>query len=347
MSSVACCIQYYITASIDILIFIVANMIYSRISAYGRTPASAFKTAETHAGTTTSWLPIITSPPIDPRCSKHLYSPDRTYNTLIAFDPRLEDAANMTCLPREAAEWYRQRPLPFGATTGTVTSLGPMICPKGYTTASTRKKDVTSTMVFCCPSNYDFATSADHGDLYGCTSMQTQQVTVHFSGTATSVGTLAAGAPSRAPNIAGIAVNGWIFEPFPAITSPKSTAGHTPDLWAEKHLGMSTAELCGIFLGGFAGLLLFIFALHCCITRKFFRHKAKPDEEGAAHTAGDGAGDTSISSHRVDLNPTRDVELSDLDSRASRVSSDAETVVRHVEYSKSEGSSTGEEERTA
>lgn len=318
-------------------------MIHNSISKASRHPFHASKTAEAHTGTTTSWLPLVTSPPTDPRCSKHLYNPDGAHYTLIAFDPWLEGAANITCLPREAAEWYTQRNLPFGATTGIVTSLGPMQCPNGYTTASSSKKNAASTMVFCCPSEYAFATSADHGSLYGCTSMQTQEVTLHCAGPTPSVATLAPRPPSRAPNVAGIAVNGWVFKPSPLFSSPLHTATFTVDGWARKHPGMTPAELSGILLGALAGTILLIITLCCLIKRKCCCQRAKPDEEGA-HGA---ARKSSISDDEADLNPTRDVELSDLDSNGSTLASTADTVVHNIGHSKIEGSSTDDEERTA
>jgi hypothetical protein len=321
-------------------------MIYNSLSPSVRTPAYASKTAETHTGTTTSWMPLITAPPIDPRCNDHLYSPDDTYHTLVAFEPHLEAAANITCLPHEAAKWYTQKNLPFGAKSGTVTSLGPMVCPNGYTTASTSRKDVTSTMIFCCPFNYAFASSADHGRLYGCTSLQTRKVTVHVPGVTPSVATLAAGLPQRAPNIAGIAVNGWIFNPSPMPTSPlPSSTKLTGDVWARKHLGMTTAEFSGIISGALAGILLFTFTLYCYMRRKCSRRRRKSAEEGI-NRAGDGARDASISDDHADLSSPRDVELSDLGSVGTRVPSSTDTVVRHVEYPKSEGSSS-DEDRTA
>ena len=329
--------------AIDILISLMANMIYNSLSAPSRNPSYASRTAETHAGTTTSWLSLITSPPLDPRCSNHLYSPDGAYHTLIAFDPRLETVANITCYPQEAAKWYTQNNLPFGATIGRVTSLGPMICPNGYTTASTSRKDVTSTMVFCCPSNYDFATAADHGDLYGCTSMQTRRVTVHLAGSPRSIGTLPAGAPSRAPNVGGIAVNGWVFQPSPALTSTLATASDS-DIWARKHVGTTSGKFTGLVVGLAAGLFLFLLMLLSFTRRKCFRRNGKADLENTQNAA-IATRSVSASDEHVDPNPSRDVALSDLNHSGSRVPSAADTVVRHIEHSKGEGSST--DERTA
>lgn len=318
-------------------------MTHSNIAVSSGNQEHISQAAETHTGTTTSWLSLITSPPLDPRCSRHVYSPDGAYHTLIAFDPRLETAANLTCLPREAAAWYTQKILPFGATTGIVTSLGPMICPSGYTTASISKKDITSTMVFCCPSRYGFATSADHGHLYGCTSLQTRRLTVHLSGATASVGTLAAGSPSRAPNVAGIAVNGWILKPSPALTLPTATC--SGDVWARVHLGMTTAEFSGIVVAALASVVILLFALAYCIKKKYGVRKGQPEEKGPCYV-GDGTRESSLSGDRGDLDQTRDIELADLDPSGSTVSSGAETVVRHIQNWKSEGSST-EYERTA
>ena len=331
---------YYITATIDIPISIIVSMNQGNIAASGGSQTGVGRTAETHTGTTTSWLSLITSPPPDSRCSHHLYSPDGAYNTLIAFDPRLETAANITCLPQEAAEWYTQKNLPFGATTGIVTSLGPMICPGGYTTASISKKDASSTMVFCCPSHYDFATSADHGHLYGCTSMQTRPVTVHLPGETGSVQTLAAGSPLRAPNIAGIAVNGWLLKPSPAVILPTATL--SSDAWAKAHRDMTAGKLLGIIIGALAAILLLFVTLCFFVKKGLCGRKAKSDEEGTP-CVDDGTKEPPLSSDRPEPTQTRDVEMSNLDPSGSRVPSAAETVVRHDEHKKSEGSSTDDE----
>ncbi|ERF75040.1 hypothetical protein EPUS_04822 [Endocarpon pusillum Z07020] len=313
------------------------DMIYSSMVPLRQIAGYASKAVETHNGTTTSWLPLITAPPTDSRCSSHLYSPDGAHHTLVACDPHLEAVANITCLPREAVEWYTQNNLPYGATTGVVTSLGPMICPDGYTTASTSKKDRSSTMVFCCPSNYNFATSTDHGNLYECISMQAGDVTVHISGATPPVTTLATGDSSRALTVAGIAVNGWTFEPSPLSALGSPTATMNSDIWAEEHLGMSTAAVAGIMLGGTAGIMLLGFLLGWCFTTKRFSFKRRSDEEGARYGC-DGTRDPSTSDDHQDFNASRDIELSDLNASGVRVPSAADTVVQHIKHSKSEGS---------
>ena len=44
-----------------------------------------------------------------------------------------------------------------GATIGEVTSLGPLVCPEAYTTASTSREDDLSTMVIRSHSDFDCA----------------------------------------------------------------------------------------------------------------------------------------------------------------------------------------------
>ena len=238
----------------------------------------------------------------------------------------------MTCLPPEAAEWYTQKKMPYGATTGVVTSIGPMICPLEYTTASTSRKNDASTMVFCCPDEYEIASSAGPGALFGCTSHQTQAVTVHFPGTPGPARTLAAGSPSRALNVAGIAVNGWIFKPSQTLLSATPSETFTGDVWARKHLGMTTAEFSAILLAIFIVLLSLPPLAYCLIKRRQRILKAKLAKEDT-HAARSGTLNPTSLTDQIDLNPARDVELSDLDSGGTRVSSSTETVLRHSDHS--------------
>jgi hypothetical protein len=157
--------------------------------------------------------------------------------------------------------------------------------------------------------------------------------------------TIVAGMPSRARIIAGIAVNGWAFKPSPVSTSRTPTATTSSDIWARKHLGMTTAAFSGITAGTLAGALLLVLTICLVINRKGSRRKAKADEEhtyGAEH----GIRNMSASDAQMELNSVSDVALSDLDSSGTRIPSATDTVVHHIEHSKSEGSSMGED-RTA
>ena len=145
------------------------------------------------------------------------------------------------------------------------------------------------------------------------------------------VRTLAAGSPSRARNIAGIAVNGWVIKPPHTSTSARPSETFTGDVWARRHLGMTTAEFSGIILAIFIVLLLLPFLIYYLVKRKQRGRKANLDSKGT-NAAGNGPRNSSISTDPIDLNPTRDVELSDLDSSGTRVASSAGTVVRHTEH---------------
>lgn len=256
---------------------IIASMLQNASSAIGPSTTQIGKTPETHVGTTTSWVAMITSPPIDPKCSHNFYSPDRELHTLIAFDPRLNAVANFTCLPREAAEWYSQKNLPFGATNGTVTSLGPIVCPGAYTTASTSQKDDISTMVYCCPSEYGFANPADHGMMYGCTAQQPLPITVHFPANPTaSVERREASLPSKAMNIAGVAIIGWVFRPSLMSTPslPSATSNSSPQ--ANQGSGITLNGVFGIVFG-ILGAMILIFLFY------FFHEWAKTHTRSAAN----------------------------------------------------------------
>jgi hypothetical protein len=341
-------------------------MISSSILASERPTQQPTKTAESHFGTTTNWLSMITPPPtVDSRCGTHLWNPDGELHTLIAFDPNLELAANMTCLPAVAAEWYNQKKLPYGAENGTVTSLGPMECPAAYTTASTSQKDEHSTLIFCCPSNYQFATPADYGSLFGCTSLQTEAVTVHNSSTTT---TLSPGPSARAREVAGIAVNGWVFKSTDMPTAvapgvldpsalPTETAKFTPDMWAREHLGMTTAQFSGIILGVFAGIVILIFVIYAILRRRFCPVTIHVKQVNAEET-GDGEEDIrrnklEYARREAEFDPRKDVELSDLESNGASARAStrvpSSSTVRHYDVSEfsKRGGSCADEERTA
>lgn len=155
--------------------------------------------------------------------------------------------------------------------------------------------------------------------------------------------TLAAGPPLRAQNIAGIAVNGWLLKPSPAVILPTTTL--SSDGWAKTHHHMTAGKPLGIIIGALAAFLLLIFTLSFLVKKGFFGRKAKSDVE-AAPCGDDGTKNSCFSDDRPEPVPTGDVEMSNLGPSGSRASSAAETVVRHVEHRKSEGSST-EDERIA
>lgn len=108
---------------------------------------------ETNGGLVTSWLPITSAWPSIAECATGgIYSQIGSNGALaIADDPYygVSIDTSLTCLPPVATSWWSQ-------TTATPLltriSLGPIVCPGGYTTAITSAVNDISTFVACCPS---------------------------------------------------------------------------------------------------------------------------------------------------------------------------------------------------
>lgn len=104
--------------------------------------------AVTVGGTVTSWLPVTTAWSAPAACSTLVwegYPPFLAVNDPgygIYVDPGVK------CLPSQATTWWEQDHSSYGTTTF---SLGPIVCPNAYTTATTSVLD-SSTFVACCPS---------------------------------------------------------------------------------------------------------------------------------------------------------------------------------------------------
>jgi len=104
---------------------------------------------ETHGGTVTSWVPLTTSFSVPEGCETSYWSV--VANTLAAWDPGMGISADLDlrCQPAAATQWWDQDRL--GKNSLTQMSIGPITCPSGYSTATTRVDDQTSTFVACCP----------------------------------------------------------------------------------------------------------------------------------------------------------------------------------------------------
>jgi hypothetical protein len=108
---------------------------------------------ETNGGIVTSWLPLTSAWPSVAECATGgIYSQIGANGALaIAYDPYygMSIDRSLTCLPPFATAWWSQT-----TTTPllTHTSLGPFVCPGGYTTATSSVVDDISTFVGCCPS---------------------------------------------------------------------------------------------------------------------------------------------------------------------------------------------------
>jgi len=122
-----------------------------------QSPSSSMTTTtrppETNSGIITSWLEVTSAWPSVSQCSTEIYSQigDGEGLAAIAFDPYFGSSIStqITCLPPIATSWWNQvlqTPLQ------TITSIGPLVCPQLYTTATTSVLNPASTFVACCPS---------------------------------------------------------------------------------------------------------------------------------------------------------------------------------------------------
>lgn len=102
----------------------------------------------TNAGIVTSWLPITTAWPSSAACSTLVWEGYPPYQVI--YDPGYGISVDLSlkCLPPAATTWWEQDHSNLGTTSF---SLGPIVCPQAYTTASTSVQD-SSTFVACCPS---------------------------------------------------------------------------------------------------------------------------------------------------------------------------------------------------
>jgi hypothetical protein len=105
------------------------------------------------AGIVTSWLPVTSAWPVIAECATGgIYTQQGGVGAVaIADDPYfgLNINSSLTCLPPFATLWWGES---ASVPVLTHTSLGPLVCPGGYTPASTKVINAQSTFVACCPS---------------------------------------------------------------------------------------------------------------------------------------------------------------------------------------------------
>ncbi|KAI1778186.1 hypothetical protein F4818DRAFT_289064 [Hypoxylon cercidicola] len=171
---------------------------------------------ETNTGVVTSWIPITTAHPTHPGCESLIWKYNPT--VLAAWDPGygVEVDTDATCLPKPVTTWWLQDR--FGPIKETVLSIGPVTCPQDYYTATTSKKDDSSTYVACCPFDYSFAKFMGPGGTGQCTSVVKAGGIVTYAvrdgGWKTTSSSV-----SQATTAAAIPVNGWVFAAAAATES--------------------------------------------------------------------------------------------------------------------------------
>ncbi|TVY43951.1 hypothetical protein LOCC1_G005551 [Lachnellula occidentalis] len=114
---------------------------------------------ELNNGIVTSWIPLTTQAALSPYPSScnsafRLETLSGTITNIVAYDPwygQAIDTRYQGCLAGEQTQWWAQQNLPT-----TVFDLGPFACPTPYTTATTSVVASGTTMVACCPSDYQY-----------------------------------------------------------------------------------------------------------------------------------------------------------------------------------------------
>ncbi|CAJ2502669.1 Uu.00g100630.m01.CDS01 [Anthostomella pinea] len=198
---------------------------------------------ETNAGVVTSWIPITTAHPDQAGCDgyKWRFVPD----TIAAWDPGygISVQTDATCLPKAVTTWWLADRL--GLNTQTVLSVGPITCPEAYYTASVSAKDESSSLVACCPVDYDFVGKFyQAGDTGQCTSMYKQGDIATFAERDSSGAWHTTTSTCTADTtVAAIPVNGWKIA-IPTSSST-GTSGDCPASTASLGEAAETASRGG------------------------------------------------------------------------------------------------------
>ncbi|PMD59208.1 uncharacterized protein K444DRAFT_664331 [Hyaloscypha bicolor E] len=245
---------------------------------------------ETNGGIVTSWLPLTSTWPSVAECATGgIYSQMGANGALaIAYDPYygMSIDRSLTCLPPFATAWWSQ-----STTTPllTHTSLGPFVCPGGYTTATSSVVNDISTFVGCCPSSYTFEGTKDSGTLGQCNSPLSVGQVLTYIDLTSSLHTASATISSEGASVFGVQLNGYIFAPSSTASSSSSilslatstgptvspTSSQTPSTG-----GLSTGVRAAIGVGvslavlGLCALFVSLF----CIRR--YRKKAAASDSG-------------------------------------------------------------------
>jgi hypothetical protein len=106
---------------------------------------------EVNAGTTTSWLSMSTAWPSIPGCQSSFWMLKPTH--LAAWNPGygIYVQQGLSCQPPQVTSWWDENHMNGIDTIATQFSLGPVVCPQAYTTATTTVNVDSSTFVGCCP----------------------------------------------------------------------------------------------------------------------------------------------------------------------------------------------------
>ncbi|KAL9088718.1 MAG: hypothetical protein Q9165_006027 [Trypethelium subeluteriae] len=249
-------------------------------------------------GNFTSYIPLTTTFTPPASCSSLFWD---SGPSLQAFAPGygLSIDLDVQCVPPAMTTFWNQELLfPGGAHQHTVISAGPIVCPKGWTTADQSTSDSISVQINCCPSGYQYFES-----VYGncLSSVSAGEVLTYAS---------ASNSPAPSPDdwstvtttvdidttVGAVAVVGWNIKgatsPTPSpTTSSSNTASITGALSTNPSIpsptqitpnsGLSSGAKAGIGVGVALGVLG-ILALFATI---FLLRRRRREKEGTAVVA--------------------------------------------------------------
>ncbi|KAF2432640.1 hypothetical protein EJ08DRAFT_125819 [Tothia fuscella] len=248
-------------------------------------------------GTTTSWLPVTTAFPSVAGCDSAFFLfPGQPFP--VAYDPGYGYFAGGTlrCLPPAATSWHEQEhQAPDGYTS---LSIRPIVCPQAFTTAVTEVRDVSSTLVMCCPSGYDLRGGQPGRVTGACQSTLTSGQVISYTASdplSNWITTKTTVTSSQYMN--AVAMRGWNVGS--STTSSSGSASRTStgspqsssvSGTGKPSSGLSTGAKAGIGVGvalGVVGLLCLLAAVFL-VKRKSKRQKGPPPEIGTPHGVNDG-----------------------------------------------------------
>ncbi|KAG7109198.1 hypothetical protein HYQ45_017923 [Verticillium longisporum] len=239
------------------------------------------RSPEVNGDMTTIWIPLTTAYPCHTSCSSLFWRLDKEDSPIVAWDPGYElwVDPSASCQPAAVSSWWHAEDRDEDIVQ-TRWSLGPLVCPEAYTTATTSDAGAGSTLVGCCPSGYTFITFVGPNRLGQCISdVRPNQVLTWAEPVSAMSG--AWEYTSFAPQLStvdGMHINGWVFnavDTAAATGTPTGGDGQNADQEAGSSSSRSgwtsttkMAVAVGVPLGvlALAGLALALF---------FYRRRGK------------------------------------------------------------------------
>ncbi|CRK20542.1 hypothetical protein BN1723_000359 [Verticillium longisporum] len=110
------------------------------------------RSPEVNGDMTTIWIPLTTAYPCHTSCSSLFWRLDKEDSPIVAWDPGYElwVDPSASCQPAAVSSWWHAEDRDEDIVQ-TRWSLGPLVCPEAYTTATTSDAGAGSTLVGCCP----------------------------------------------------------------------------------------------------------------------------------------------------------------------------------------------------